>query len=184
MKSSFEMKNRLLDFDRLLQPASASENAPEVASGPADDVDLKASSPSTPTVDAKMLKSHYLAFHLSEASQKAIQGAIPPMAGSRVICEHSTVQFKLDADSYKELAAQFKDAKLKVTGYACDESLECLTVSVNGEGLRPDGSRFHVTLSLGEGRKAKESNDLLAKPETIIRPYDIDLDAELKLLPK
>lgn len=50
----------------------------------------------------------------------------------------------------------------EVIGRADDgDSLECLVVSVDGTTERPDGSTYHITWSLGPGRKARESNDVL-----------------------
>jgi hypothetical protein len=34
-------------------------------------------------------------------------------------------------------------------------------VQIDGTTDRPDGSTYHITWSLGPGRKAKESNDVL-----------------------
>lgn len=42
------------------------------------------------------------------------------------------------------------------------ESLECLVVEVDGTTDRPDGSTYHITWSLGRGRKPIESNALLS----------------------
>jgi len=49
----------------------------------------------------------------------------------------------------------------KVVGRAEDESLECLVVELDGTTDRPDGSTYHITWSLGPGREAVESNDVL-----------------------
>ena len=50
----------------------------------------------------------------------------------------------------------------QVVGRADDsESLECLVVELDGTTNRPDGSTYHITWSLGPGRKARESNDVL-----------------------
>jgi len=35
-------------------------------------------------------------------------------------------------------------------------------VRIGGTTDRPDGSTYHITWSLGPGRKAKESNDVIA----------------------
>ena len=40
-------------------------------------------------------------------------------------------------------------------------SLEALVVALDGTTDRPDGSTYHITWSLGPGRKARESNDVL-----------------------
>ena len=49
-----------------------------------------------------------------------------------------------------------------IVGRADDgRSLECLVVELDGTTDRPDGSTYHITWSLGPGRKAGESNDVL-----------------------
>ena len=35
------------------------------------------------------------------------------------------------------------------------ESLECLVVEIDGTTDRPDGSTYHITWSLGPGRRAR-----------------------------
>ena len=50
----------------------------------------------------------------------------------------------------------------RIVGRANDgRSLECLVVELDGTTDRPDGSTYHITWSLGPGREARESNDLL-----------------------
>jgi hypothetical protein len=50
----------------------------------------------------------------------------------------------------------------RIVGRADDgTSLECLVVEVDGTSDRPDGSTYHITWSLGPGREARESNDVL-----------------------
>jgi hypothetical protein len=50
----------------------------------------------------------------------------------------------------------------RIVGYADDgKSLECLVVEMDGTTDRPDGSTYHITWSLGPGRRARESNDVL-----------------------
>ena len=51
---------------------------------------------------------------------------------------------------------------VRIVGRADDgHSLECLVVEFDGTTDRPDGSTYHITWSLGPGRKARESNDVL-----------------------
>src|SRR5205823_11902935 len=50
----------------------------------------------------------------------------------------------------------------QIVGRADDrKSLECLVVELDGTTNRPDGSTYHITWSLGPGRRAIESNDVL-----------------------
>jgi hypothetical protein len=55
-----------------------------------------------------------------------------------------------------------REVDARIVGRADDgKSLECLVVQIDGTTDRPDGSTYHITWSLGPGRKAKESNDVL-----------------------
>ena len=42
-----------------------------------------------------------------------------------------------------------------------DSGVEAMVVTIDGATDRPDGSTFHITWSLGEGRRARESNAVL-----------------------
>ena len=67
----------------------------------------------------------------------------------------------------------------RIVGYAEDgQSLECLVVELDGTTDRPDGSTYHITWSLGAGRKAIESNDVLRDQgwELIDAPIRIELE--------
>lgn len=66
----------------------------------------------------------------------------------------------------------------RIVGRADDRrSLECLVVELDGTTDRPDGSTYHITWSLGLGRKPIESNDVLRKHGwgLIDTPIPIDL---------
>ncbi len=39
--------------------------------------------------------------------------------------------------------------------------VQAMVVTIDGDTARPDGSTFHITWSLGGGRRARESNDVL-----------------------
>ena len=55
-----------------------------------------------------------------------------------------------------------REVEARIVGRADDgDSLECLVVAIDGTTDRPDGSTYHITWSLGPGRKARESNDVL-----------------------
>jgi len=67
----------------------------------------------------------------------------------------------------------------RVVGRADDgDSLECLVVELDGTTDRPDGSTFHITWSLGPGRQARESNDVLR--DRGWRPLDAPIPIELQ----
>jgi len=45
--------------------------------------------------------------------------------------------------------------------------VEAMVVEIDGSQIRPDGGTWHITWSLGEGRKAHESNDVLRDGEFV-----------------
>jgi hypothetical protein len=67
----------------------------------------------------------------------------------------------------------------RIVGRADDgKSLECLVVELDGATDRPDGSTYHITWSLGPGRKAVESNDVLQNHGW--RPIAVPIPVELE----
>jgi hypothetical protein len=67
----------------------------------------------------------------------------------------------------------------RIVGRADDgKSLECLVAEIDGTTDRPDGSTYHITWSLGAGRRARESNDVLRDKgwEPVASPFDVELD--------
>ncbi len=97
----------------------------------------------------------------------------PPKYG-KVVADHVTL--RTGADPQTPLPRQ---VQARVLGRADDgDSLECLVVDLDGTTDRPDGSTYHITWSLGPGRKPRESNDVLRDKgwEPIERPIDITLE--------
>ena len=55
-----------------------------------------------------------------------------------------------------------REVDAAIVGHADDgEGVEAMVVAIDGTTDRPDGSTFHITWSLAEGRRAKESNDVI-----------------------
>lgn len=80
-----------------------------------------------------------------------------PPRYERTVADHVTLQAGANADTPLP-----RDVTAQIIGRADDgDSLECLVVELDGTTDRPDGSTYHITWSLGAGRKAKESNDVL-----------------------
>lgn len=54
------------------------------------------------------------------------------------------------------------DVRASIVGHADDgRGVQALVVTIDGTAERPDGSTFHITWSLGAGRRARESNDVI-----------------------
>lgn len=116
----------------------------------------------------------------------------------------TVVGWKLDRDQRKELLQQFPpryanvvadhvtlrprasrgaplpdETLAEIVGRADDgKGVEALVVSLGGTTDRPDGSTYHITWSLADGRRARESNDVLRNGWEAF-----DLAMPVKLLP-
>ena len=96
-----------------------------------------------------------------------------PSLYAKVIADHVTLQ----AGASEETPLP-REVSGSIVGEADDgDSLQCLVVEIDGTTDRPDGSTYHITWSLGPGRRAKESNDVLRDRgwQHIDRPVPIEL---------
>lgn len=97
-----------------------------------------------------------------------------PPRYANVIADHVTLS--TGANSSTPLPAQ---VQARIVGRADDhDSLECLVVELDGTTDRPDGSTYHITWSLGPGRRARESNDVLRQLRW--KPLDEAIPVELE----
>ena len=91
-----------------------------------------------------------------------------------VIADHVTLRVGASPDTPLP-----RKPDARIVGRADDgNSLECLVVELDGTSDRPDGSTYHITWSLGPGRKARESNDVLRDRgwQPIERPIPVTLE--------
>jgi hypothetical protein len=96
-----------------------------------------------------------------------------PPAYDNVIADHVTLRVGATAETPLP-----RDLEAEIVGRADDgDSLECLVVSLDGSTDRPDGSTYHITWSLGPGRRARESNDVLRDRgwEPLLAPVPLTL---------
>ena len=75
--------------------------------------------------------------------------------------------------------AELPDERIgEIVGRVDDlRGLEAMVVRIDGTVDRPDGSIYHITWSLEEGRKAHESNDLLGAQAW--EPIDLPMPIQL-----
>jgi hypothetical protein len=110
---------------------------------------------------------------LAEDERALLLERFPPRYG-KTIADHVTL--RTGATAQTPLPPQ---PEAMVVGRADDgHSLECLVVALDGTTDRPDGSTYHITWSLGPGRQARESNDVLRDKgwEAIAAPIPITLE--------
>ena len=109
---------------------------------------------------------------LPQVERELLLDRFPPRY-AKVIADHVTL--RVGATPGTPLP---RKPEARIVGRADDgASLECLVVELDGTTDRPDGSTYHITWSLGPGRKARESNDLLRDLgwETLPAPLPVEL---------
>jgi hypothetical protein len=92
---------------------------------------------------------------LAESDRERLLAQFPPKYAN-TIAHHITLKDEARDDPIPP------DVKAQIVGRADDESgVEAMVVMIDGTTDRPDGSTYHITWSLAEGRRARESNEVL-----------------------
>ena len=110
---------------------------------------------------------------LSHDERERLLERFPPKYGA-AIADHVTLRTGATPETPLP-----RNAEARVVGRTDDgSSLEALVVELDGTTDRPDGSTYHITWSLGPGRKARESNDVLRDRgwEHLDAPIPIELE--------
>lgn len=96
-------------------------------------------------------------WELPEGERDALLNIFAPRYAT-LVADHVTLRFGTDEDTPLPTARTGE-----IVGEADDgEGVQALVVRIDGTTDRGDGSHFHLTWSLGPGRRAKESNDVIA----------------------
>ncbi|HLZ75429.1 hypothetical protein [Phenylobacterium sp.] len=99
----------------------------------------------------------YAGWLVDPVAREALLAQFPPRY-ERVVAHHVTLKFG------DETAAPPAETLGEIVGGADDGAgVQALVVAIGGRPARPDGGVFHITWSLGEGREARESNDVIAR---------------------
>lgn len=99
--------------------------------------------------------------------------ALFPAAYGRMVAHHVTLAHGVPADHPLPAATAGT-----VVGIADDGAgVQALVVAIGGGTARPDGSAYHITWSLGPGRKPVESNGVIrARGWTPVEPVPLRLE--------
>ena len=99
-----------------------------------------------------------LGWKLDRDQREELLRQFPPRY-ARAIADHVTLKAHGKTDA--PLPDPAPDAE--IVGRADDgQGVEAMVVRLGGTTDRPDGSTWHITWSLRPGRRAKESNDVIA----------------------
>jgi hypothetical protein len=94
---------------------------------------------------------------LDPAQREALLARFPARY-ARPIADHVTLRANVPASTPLPGAVS-----ARIVGHADDGSgVQAMVVEIDGTTDRPGGGTFHITWSLADGRKAKESNDVIA----------------------
>ena len=111
---------------------------------------------------------------LPEVERELLLRQFPPEY-ENVVADHVTLRVGATPDT----PLPKTPSQSKVIGWADDgKGLQCLVVEIDGTFNRPDGSTYHITWSLGRGRRARESNDLLMNEG--FHPIEAPIPVELE----
>jgi len=98
----------------------------------------------------------YVGWALPEAERARLLALVPPRY-ARTVAHHVTLAFGVGAEH--PLPTEREGT---VLGLADDgEGVQALVVAIAGTAERPGGGTYHVTWSLGPGRRAVESNAVI-----------------------
>ena len=117
--------------------------------------------------------STVIGWKLDREQRKELLQQFPPKF-SEVVADHVTLAARVNADA--ELPSETLG---EIVGRIDDgRGVDALVVSIAGTTDRPDGSTYHITWSLSPGRRAKESNDVIAKLGW--RPIELPMPVKLQ----
>jgi hypothetical protein len=93
---------------------------------------------------------------LDRDERDALIARFPPRYAN-MVADHVTL--RVDTGPLTPLP---RAVEARLVGHADDgRGVECMVVAIDGATDRPDGSTYHITWSLADGRRARDSNDVL-----------------------
>lgn len=110
----------------------------------------------------------YLGWFLSEQSRKDLEAAFPLKYPGKQV-DHVTFVFGPKPEVVQAFAAAVgQTAEGTVTGYYEDDKGQAVTIDVQSP-VPATNKRLHVTLATAQGVKPVYSNELVAKPEAMVK---------------
>lgn len=102
--------------------------------------------------------SHVIGWRLRPEEREALLARFAPRY-PQAVADHVTLRSKVS-----EASAPPPATIGLIVGRSDDgRGVEAMVVQIDGSTDRPDGSTYHITWSLAEGREAVESNDVIAQ---------------------
>lgn len=99
----------------------------------------------------------FICWLVNEESRQNLLQRVPPEY-TTVVCHHVTIAFDVPANT------PLPAPKIgRVVGEICDRGVQAVVVEIDGDTIRPDGERYHITMSLDEGRFPEEARRLVRR---------------------
>lgn len=96
-----------------------------------------------------------IGWKLDREQRRALLERFEP-SHDEAVADHVTLEVKARSKPLPD------PVEAAIVGRADDgRGVEAMVVTVDGTTDRPDGSTYHITWSLANGRKARESNDVI-----------------------
>jgi hypothetical protein len=114
-----------------------------------------------------------IGWKLDREQRKELLQQFPPQFPN-VVADHVTLKPRaaanapLPSEEIGEIVGRISDGK----------GVEAMVVRIDGSTDRPGGGTYHITWSLADGRRAKESNDVLAAKSW--EPFDLPMPVKLE----
>jgi hypothetical protein len=100
-------------------------------------------------------REFYTGWLVDPGERDALLARFPPRY-PEVVAHHVTLKVG-DREAHPP-----QETRGEIVGEADDGAgVQALVVAIGGTTERPDGSTYHITWSLGPGREARESNDVI-----------------------
>lgn len=114
----------------------------------------------------------YVGWALDRGEREALLARFPARY-ARAVADHVTLAFEptepaLPTETSGEIVGEADDGR----------GVQAMVVRIAGTTDRPDGSTYHITWSLADGRRAVESNDVIRKHGW--RPLDTPVRVRLE----
>ena len=92
---------------------------------------------------------------LADEDREKLLERFPPRY-EKTVAHHVTLKTEAEQEPIPP------EVKAQIVGQTDDgKGVQAMVVAIDGTTDRPDGSTYHITWSLADGRRARESNDAL-----------------------
>jgi hypothetical protein len=109
---------------------------------------------------------------LADEDREKLLERFPPRY-EKTVAHHVTLKTEAEQEPIPP------EVKAQIVGQTDDgKGVQAMVVAIDGTTDRADGSTYHITWSLGDGRRARESNDVLKERgwEELDHPIPISLE--------